>query len=149
MPDKNGYTTKEFADLISVGECTVYRWIYDDIIPYFNSRIPRRYVNKIERLWVKTCTPSEFARHLGVSPSKVDILMSKGKLRGIRVLRKVRLYLKDLKKVRGDKDLVQKGDVVYKKKRGFARYSKKKKTAIALLGNHSPNRKKRGKKADL
>lgn len=143
MPDRHGYTVEEFALLLSVGECTVYRWIYEDLIPYVNCRIPKKFANKIKRLWIKTFTPSEFARHLGVSPSKVDILMVKGKIRGIRVIRKIRLYLKDLKKIRRDKNLVQKADVVYKNKRGFARYSKKRKTAIALLGCYSPNRKKR------
>ncbi len=146
MPDRHGYTVEEFALLLSVGECTVYRWIYEDLIPYVNFRIPNKFANKTKRLWIKTCTPSEFARHLGVSPSKVDILISKGKLQTIRVIRKPRVFLKDLKKIKNDKNLVQKVDVIHKNKRGFARYSKKRKTAIALLGCYSPNRKKPGKK---
>ncbi|HRH26622.1 MAG TPA: hypothetical protein PLZ99_00475 [Parcubacteria group bacterium] len=146
MPDRHGYTVEEFALLLSVGECTVYRWIYEDTILYFNSRIPKKYANKIIKLWSKTCTPSEFSRHLGVSPSKVDILIKKGKLRTIRVVRKPRVFLRDLEKIKNDKNLVQKTDVINKNKIGFARYSKKRKTAIALLGCYSPNRKKRGKR---
>jgi predicted transcriptional regulator len=146
MSQKLGLTVKEFADLIRVGECTVYRWISEDAIQYVNCRIPKGYANRVKRLWDKTCTPSEFARHLGVSPSKVDLLIVKGKLRSIRVIRKPRLFLKDLRKIKNDPNLVQKCDVIHKNKRGFARYTKKRKTAIALLGCFSPNRKKKENK---
>lgn len=136
-----GLTPEEFADLLSVGHCTVYRWIYDDLIQYVDRRVPKKYAERVKRLWDKTCTPSEFARLLKCSPSKVDILIRDGKLRTIRVVNKRRVFRKDLNKIRKNPNLVQPGDVIHKKKRGFARYTKKRKTAISRLGNSSAKRK--------
>jgi hypothetical protein len=139
---KRGVSPEELALLLPTGKCTVYRWIRDDLIPYVNKQIPLVYALKMKLLWDKTCTASEAARILGVSTSKVNDMLDDGYFQEILVARKKRILRKSIHKVMKVPFVIQKQDIIYPNRRGFARLRKAKQREISMMGNNSNKRKR-------
>lgn len=142
MPRKrNGLKAEELAKLLPAGECTVYRWIADDLIPYIDHRIPRAFAKRMKKLWDKTCTPSEASRILEVSTTKIDDMLDEGSFRTTTLGRKTRIFRDSLAKAKKKGFLVQKSDIAHPNRRGFARLKKAKLGEISKMGNHSLKRR--------
>jgi len=137
-----GFTAEELAELLPVGNCTVYRWIAGDFIPYLDRRIPSAFVKRLKKLWDKTCTPSEASRVLGVSTSKVDDMLKEGCFNVVMIVRKKRIFKSSLNKVKRKNFVVQRVDIVHPNRRGFARLKKSKLQEISIMGNKSQKRNK-------
>ena len=133
---KKGPRVKEFAKELGLGECTLWRWIKEEVLYYEDHRIPSRDARRIKKFWKKTCTPSEAARMLHVSATKISLLLSNGRFKTIKGPRKLRIFKKSIPGAR-KYIIIHKKDLAYPNRRGFARLKAKKHAEISGMGGNA------------